>query len=178
MKQKGDAPRSSDLIAVGQVTRTVGIRGEVSVRPLTDNPDRFSKMREVWVGSGEVNVERLSVSGCRQNRSGLVLKFKEVETQADAEARRGQYLYVRKSKNTRPVPGSYFIHDIIGLQVVTETGEVVGDVNDVMQLPANDVWVVMKDGKEVLIPALKQVITSVDLKQRKVVIRPLEGMLE
>ncbi|MEX0735841.1 MAG: ribosome maturation factor RimM [Bacteroidota bacterium] len=178
MKQKGAAPRISDLIAVGQVTRTVGIRGEVNILSLADSPGRFKELTEVWVGPDESKVERFTIAGSRQNRSGVVLKLKELETQPAAEARRGQFVYVRKSKSRKPAAGTYFIHDILGLQVVTETGDVVGIVKDVMQLPANDVWVVVNDGKEVLIPALKHVIASVDLKQRRIVINPLEGMLE
>ncbi|MBI3110165.1 MAG: 16S rRNA processing protein RimM [Ignavibacteriales bacterium] len=178
MKLKGAAPLPSDLIAVGQVTRTVGIRGEVNLLSLTDDPRRFKELKEVWVGPDETAVERFTIAGSRQNRSGVVLKLKELETQSAAESRRGQLVYVRKSKGRKPASGSYFIHDIIGLQVVTEAGDIVGNVQDVLQLPANDVWVVMNDGKEMLIPALKQVIMAVDLKQRRVVINPLEGMLE
>lgn len=89
----------------------------------------------------------------------------------------GSSLQLRKTRSHRREV-LYFIHDIVGMNVLTEAGGQIGIVREVMQLPANDVWVVASGDKEILIPAIKEVIRSVDLQRRVVVIRPMEGLLE
>lgn len=87
-------------------------------------------------------------------------------------------MFVEARDTIAPKKGTYFIHDIIGMKMVTEAGDEVGTIRDVMELPANDVWVVGAGTREILVPAIKEVIRLVDLKGRTVVIRPIEGMLE
>jgi 16S rRNA processing protein RimM len=166
------------MIAVGRITKSVGIKGEVRVAMLTDSPDRFTSLKAIWCGAEEKSATRYSILSMRIERSAVVLKFKEIESRTTADELRGRYLFVDEKQKVAPPKGSYFIHDIIGMKVETEAGEEVGSVRDVMELPANDVWVVTSGTKELLIPAIKEVIRSVDVQGRRVVIRPLEGMLE
>jgi len=166
------------MIAVGRITKSVGIKGEVRVAMLTDSPDRFTSLKTIWCGAEETAAVRYSIVSMRIERSAVVLKFKEIDSRTSADELRGRYLFVDEKQKVAPAQGSYFIHDIIGMRVVTEGGEEIGNVRDVMELPANDVWVVTSGTKEFLIPAIKEVIRSVDVEGRRVVIRPLEGMLE
>ena len=166
------------MIAVGRITKSVGIKGEVRVAMLTDSPERFAKLKTVWCGTDETTAVRFSVLSMRIEQSAVVLKLKEIDSRSLADEHRGEYLFVEAKDMVAAAKGSYFIHDIIGMKVVTEVGEEVGSVRDVMELPANDVWVVASRTKEILIPAIKEVIRLVDLDGRTVVIRPLEGMLE
>jgi 16S rRNA processing protein RimM len=166
------------MIAVGRITKSVGIKGEVRVAMLTDSPERFTKLKAIWCGKDEATAVRCSILAMRIDKSAVVLKLKEIETRSSADEHRGDYLFVESRETVTPAKGSYFIHEIIGMKVVTEAGDEVGTVRDVMELPANDVWVVTSGTKEFLIPAIKEVIRSVDVKGRTVVIRPLEGMLE
>ena len=145
---------------------------------LTDSPERFAKLKAVWCGADENAAVRFSIVSMRIERSAVVLKLKEIDTRTLADEHRGEYLFVETKDVVAPAKGSYFIHDIIGMKVVTEAGEEVGSVQDVMELPANDVWVVASGTKEFLIPAIKEVIRQVDVDARTVVIWPLEGMLE
>ena len=156
----------------------MGIKGEVRVAMLTDSPERFAKLKAVWCGADENAAVRFSIVSMRIERSAVVLKLKEIDTRTLADEHRGEYLFVETKDVVAPAKGSYFIHDIIGMKVVTEAGEEVGSVQDVMELPANDVWVVASGTKEFLIPAIKEVIRQVDVDARTVVIWPLEGMLE
>jgi 16S rRNA processing protein RimM len=165
------------MIAVGRITKSVGIRGEVRVAILTDRPERFTKLKGVWCGSDETTAVWRQILSVRIDRSAVVLKLNEIDSRSVADEHRGDYLFVDEKDIVAPAKGSYFIHEIIGMKVVTEAGEEVGIVRDVMELPANDVWVVTSGTKEFLIPAIKKVIRQVDLKSRTVVIRPLEGML-
>jgi 16S rRNA processing protein RimM len=166
------------MIAVGRITKSVGIKGEVRVAMLTESPERFSKLKSVWCGTDETTAIRFPILSMRIEQSAVVLKLKEIDSRTLADEHRGEYLFVEAKDTVAPARGSYFIHDIIGMKVVTEAGEEVGSVRDVMELPANDVWVVNSGSKEFLIPAIKEVIRLVDLTGRRVVIRPLEGMLE
>jgi 16S rRNA processing protein RimM len=106
------------------------------------------------------------------------MKLKEIESRGAADQRRGEFVFVEEKDKTVPKKGSYFIDDIIGMKVVTDEGDEIGTVTEVMKLPANDVWVVTGGKSEILIPAIKKVIRSVDLQRRTVVIRPLEGLLD
>ena len=166
------------MIAVGRITKSVGIKGEVRVAMLTDSPERFAKLKAVWCGTEESKAVRFSILSVRIEQTAVVLQLKGIDSRSMADERRGEYLFVEAKDTVTPGKGSYFIHDIIGMKVLTEAGEEIGSVRDVMELPANDVWVVASGTKEFLIPAIKEVIRLVDLKGRRVVIRPLEGMLE
>lgn len=166
------------MIAVGRVTRSIGLKGELNVALLTDVPERFAKLKSVWVGADETQAVKHSVVSVRVGRSSAVLKLKDIDSRSDADGQRGRLVYVAEKDAIVPKKGSYFIHDVVGMKVLTEEGKELGTVQDVMQLPANDVWVVVADGKEVLIPATREIIRSVDLERRTVSIRPLEGLLE
>lgn len=178
MKRKRDAAQKTEMIAVGKVSKSVGIRGEVKVVPFTDDPQRFNGLQSVWLGTSEAPLEHLNVVSVRVERSSVALRLEGVDSRTAADAKRGKIVYVAEEEAVTPPKGSYFIHDIIGMDVRTESGEVVGAVKEVLQLPANDVWVVMKGEKEILIPAIKQVIKSVDLKRRAIVIHAIEGLLD
>lgn len=166
------------MIAVGRVTRSIGLKGEFNVALLTDVPERFAKLKSVWVGTDEAQAVKHSVISVRVGHSAVVLKLKDIDSRSAADERRGHLIFVAHKDAIVPKKGSYFIHDVVGMKVLTEAGEEVGTVREVMQLPANDVWVVVAGNKEVLIPAIKEIIKSVDLERRTVRIRPLEGLLE
>jgi len=166
------------MIAVGRITRSVGLKGELSVALLTESAERFGKLKTIWVGADEAGSRKHSVTGMRPSGRAVVLKLKDVVSRTDADALRGQTVFASERDAVKPKQGSYFIHDIIGMNVESEAGELIGTVRDVMELPANDVWVVQQGKKEYLIPAIKDVIRSVDLQRRIVTIRPLEGLLE
>ena len=166
------------MIAVGRVTRGVGLKGELNVSLLTDSSERFEKLKTVWIGTDESLAVKHAVLAVRMTSRAVVLKLNDVDSRTAADALRGQTVFAASRDAVAPKKGSYFIHDIIGMNVETEAGDKLGIVQDVMQLPANDVWVVVQGDKEYLIPAIKDVIRSVDVQRRQVVIRPLEGLLE
>ena len=176
--QEADAPRSSGMIAIGRVARSVGIRGEMNILPLTDDPERFTELKKVWIGPDEATLEQCTISSVRLARSGVIIKLKEIETRAAAESKRGSFIFIAEQDTGKLPAGRYFIHDIVGMEVSTSGGEVVGVIKEVLQLPANDVWVVVQGKREILIPAIKNVVASVDVKRRAVVIHPMEGLLE
>jgi 16S rRNA processing protein RimM len=166
------------MIAVGRISKSVGIEGELKVVPLTDDHRRFSKLSTVWVGRDEATSERCTISSVRIAGGSVVLKLKEVGSRTDAERRQNSFVFIPEEEASGPAKGSFYIHDIIGMEVSTDQGKALGSVRDVLQLPANDVWVVLRGKKEILIPATKEIIASVNVKKREIVIHPIEGLLD
>lgn len=166
------------MIAVGKISKSIGIKGEFKVTMFTDRPERFRNLEVVWIGADETTAKRHRVRSARVSKTAVVLGLEEIHSRSGADERRGEFVFVEKPDEVAPKRGSYYIHEIIGMNVVKESGEPVGIVQDVLTMPANDVWVVVGGNKEYLIPAIKQVIRSVDVRLRKIVIRPMEGLLD
>ncbi len=150
----------------------------MSVNPLTDDLQRFSKLKAVWVGTAEETAQRLTVEGFRFHRSHVILKLGGIESRSAADALRESFVFVEETASVSPKQGSYFIHDIVGMTVTTEGGEILGTVEEVWRMPANDVWVVRQNGKEILLPAINEIVRSVDLTRRAITIHAMEGLIE
>ncbi|MFZ5596300.1 MAG: ribosome maturation factor RimM [Bacillota bacterium] len=150
-------------IAVGKIVGTHGNRGLLKVLPLTDYPDRFWDMKSVTLELGGKQ-HTYTVAGVSRHRGHILLGLGEVSDMNGAEKLRGAMIMVARDELT-PLPvDSYYIFDIIGLQVYTPEGRRLGVVEDVIRTGANDVYVVNAGGKEqLLIPALKEVVTKVDI---------------
>ncbi|MCI0707782.1 MAG: ribosome maturation factor RimM [Ignavibacteriae bacterium] len=166
------------MIAIGQIAKSNGVRGAVNIRSLTDDVQRFLKLKAVWIGKEESETQRYEVESVRVQKTQAVMKLRSIDDREAADGLREQIVFVQESEAVQPSKGSYFFHDIIGMQVVTEEGEALGEVKDVWQMPANDIWVVSSNGKEILIPAIKVFIKSVDMERRTVVVHAIEGLLE
>ena len=156
-----------DLLRVGVITSTHGIRGEVKVFPTTDDPDRFKKLKECIIAGkrGNVNVTVQSVKFFKQY---VIVKFKEFDNINDIE------IYTVKCE-----PGEYFICDLIGLRVITDEGEELGNLTDVIETGANNVYEVTSDtGKIYYLPVIDQCILSHDMTNRTVTVHILKGLLD
>jgi 16S rRNA processing protein RimM len=168
----------SVMIAVGRITRSVGLKGELNLSMVTKNARRFEGLKHVWIGSDEQHATQHEVRAVRSTRTAVVMRVQGIESKPAADERRGQLVFVAEEEAVVPPKGTYFVHEIVGMDVETESGEIVGTIREVMEMPANDVWVVDAKGKEILLPAIKEVIRSVDVQRRRVIIRPMEGLLE
>lgn len=159
-------------IVVGKVTRAHGVRGEVSVLVLSEVPDRFADGATVWLEDGR----RLLVESSRENRGRLLVRFREVGDRATAEALRGSFLAIPESALPELSEGSWWPHQLEGSEVLTEEGRPLGRLVEVVLNPANDLWVTRDADREVLIPALRDVIVSVDVVAKRVVVRDIPGL--
>jgi len=169
---------ADQLYAVGTIVKAIGIAGEVVVQPMTDFPERFRKLRVLWLGSvgeavSEVGVEKAVVSA-----HGIRLKLRGIDDRSAAERVRGKLLFVDEARRAKLPKGRYFVHDVLGLAVRDEGGSDLGTVADVLRYPASDVYVVRGDRGEILIPAVKEFVRSVDLTARTMTVRLIEGMAE
>ena len=167
-----------DLLQVGIITSTHGVRGEVKVYPTTDDPRRFRRLKEVVLDTGKEKMN-LEIEGVKFFKQFVILKFKGLDNINDIEKYRQKSLYVTRKNAVRLQRDEYFIADLIGLKVQDEDGKELGTVKDVIETGANDVYEVeMEDGKSLLLPAIKQCILNVDVENGTMQVHVLEGLLD
>ncbi len=157
----------NDLIAVARITTPHGVRGEVKLQPLTDFPHRFAETESLLLADGT----RMVLESARLQRDTVLAKFKGMDTPEAWIPYRRQELFITEDA-LMPLPdGQYYIHQIIGLEVVDESGAVQGTVGDVLQTGSNDVYVVKtSDGKEILLPAIDTVVKRIDVPAGRMVV--------
>ena len=167
-----------DLLQVGIITSTHGVRGEVKVYPTTDDPRRFRRLKEVVLDTGKEKMN-LEIEGVKFFKQFVILKFKGLDNINDIEKYRQKSLYVTRKNAVRLQRDEYFIADLIGLKVQDEDGKELGTVKDVIVTGANDVYEgEMADGKSLLLPAIKQCILNVDVENGTMQVHVLEGLLD
>ena len=167
-----------DLLQVGSITSTHGVRGEVKVYPTTDDPRRFRRLKEVVLDTGREKLN-LEIEGVKFFKQFVILKFKGLDNINDIEKYRQKSLYVTRKNAVRLQRDEYFIADLIGLKVQDEDGTELGTVKDVIETGANDVYEVeMADGRSLLLPAIKQCILNVDVENGMMQVHVLEGLLD
>ena len=167
-----------DLLQVGIITSSHGVRGEVNVYPTTDDPRRFRRLKEVVLDTGKEKMN-LEIEGVKFFKQFVILKFKGLDNINDIEKYRQKSLYVTRKNAVRLQRDEYFIADLIGLKVQDEDGKELGTVKDVIETGANDVYEVeMADGKSLLLPAIKQCILNVDVENGTMQVHVLEGLLD
>lgn len=164
-------------LQVGVITQTHGIKGEVKVFPTTDDANRFKKLKSVILDNGR---ERLTVeiTGVKFFKQYVIVKFKEFDSINDVEKYKGAKLFITRDKAVKLQKDEYFIADLIGMEVVTEDKTPFGTLKEVMPTGANDVYVVSrKDGSEALLPAIKECILDIDIKQNIMTVHIMDGLL-
>ena len=167
-----------ETLRVGVITSTHRVHGEVKVFPTTDDPKRFKKLKEVLLDTGKGQIP-LEIVQIKFFKNMVILKFKGHDRIEDVEMYRGRDLLVTRDHAVELGPDENFIVDLIGLSVVTDEGESLGTLTDVLLTGANDVYeVTMEDGKKVLLPAIKQCILNVNLEAGKVLVHVLDGLLD
>ena len=165
-----------DLLKVGVITTTHGVRGEVKVYPTTD-PERFPELDYVLLDTGREK-RKLEIEKVRFFKNLVILKFKGIDNINDIEKYKGKSLYVTREHAVKLKKDEYFIADLIDMQVELEDGTVFGVLTDVMQTGANDVYCIRtEEHGEVLIPAIKDCILDVDVEAGKMKIHLLDGLI-
>ena len=165
-------------LQVGVISSTHGVRGEVKVFPTTDDVKRFKRLKEVILDTGKEELT-LEIEGVKFFKQFVILKFKGYDNINDIEKYKGKSLLVTRANAVRLRRDEYFIADLQGLTVVDEEDKVLGTLRDVMETGANDVYVIeMTDGRELLLPAIKQCILKVDIETGIMQVHVLEGLLD
>lgn len=165
-----------DLLQVGVITTTHGVRGEVKVFPTTDDANRFKKLKQVLLDTGKEYME-LEISQVKFFKNLVILKFKGIDNINDVEKYKSKGLYVTRENAVKLEKDEYFIADLIGLKAVSDEAEILGTVDDVLQTGANDIYVIHQEGRDdILVPAIKECIKSIDLTKGEMTIHLLEGL--
>ncbi len=167
-----------DLCIIGKILGPYGLKGQVCVKPITDFVERFKKLKRVYIGDNPVEVEEYYVVSSFLRHENVILKFKNVNDRTTAESFSGKFIYIPEEELVSLPDGFYYVHDLIGLKVYDVNGNKIGMITDVWLLPANDVYVVESKGKEVLIPAISDVVKKVDLEKKMVIIELMEGLID
>ncbi|NPV52156.1 MAG: 16S rRNA processing protein RimM [Firmicutes bacterium] len=170
------------FIEIGRITAPQGIKGEVRVMPSTDFPERFMGLDRVWVGRDPESASELGVESTRPHKKLILVKFAGISSVDEADRLRGLVVYVPEEQAVSLPPGRYFVHDVIGLDVISIYGEHIGRVVDVMMGKANDVYVVQADGepgreREILIPAIRDIVREINIDAKRMIIEPRKGLI-
>lgn len=162
-----------DYIKVGQIIGTFGIRGEIKLFPITSDINRFSKPVEYYIG---IDGPKVTVSKYRQDKNILIIKFNEFDNINLVEKYKGEYLYISSDDLMELEEDQYYHHELIGLKVY-EDAEFIGEIVNIIENPSNDIYVVKTfNGVEFYLPAVKQFILNVDLDNRIMKVKLIQGM--
>jgi 16S rRNA processing protein RimM len=175
---------STEFYVIGRVRRAHGIRGELVVEALTDAPDAiFAAGRRVFAGTrdGALSGDRRELRVVRSSpfKGGLIVAFEGIEDRSAADTWRDRYLLVPESEVQPPDEGELFIHDLVGMQVVRLSGDALGVVTEVFELPQGPMMEVKRErGKPVLLPFNEETVVDVDAERRVIRVDPLEGLVD
>jgi 16S rRNA processing protein RimM len=173
--QAGLAASEPRFLIIGKVERPHGVRGEVRVSILTDLPERFTWLKRVFVG--DRTLREYGVEAARLHGGTVLLKLTGIDDRNAAESLRSMLLQVPAEESIPLEEGEYFLYQLVGLEVVSETGEVIGELQEVIETGANYVFLVRGPLGEVLLPDTKEVVRQIDFEQRRMTVHLLPGLL-
>lgn len=167
-----------DYLEIGQIVNTYGIKGFVKVNPFTDDITRFEKLKSVYIDI-KGNLKDFTIEEVKYSKNMVLLKFKEIPDINEAEKYRNYYIKISRDNAIKLPKDTYFIADLIGLEVYNEkTNELLGKVDDIFPTGSNDVYVVKDElGKQILLPGTKEVIKIVDLGNGKIFVNLIKGLI-
>ena len=166
------------MLAVGKIVKAFGIRGDVIVQPMTDDPERFAALTRVYLGRSDSRAEAVetTVHDVRIDARGVRLRLGAIPDRTAAEQSVGLLLLVADADRIPLKDGQYFVHELIGVTVRSEEGEILGRLKDVIHMPAQDVYVVGTDGEDFMIPAVAEFVRGVDVTARTMTVRLIDGI--
>jgi len=168
---------SNDFIVIGKVVSTQGNKGEVNVLPLTDSIDRFKNLDNVFLRNKNSKIA-LNVEKIRIKKDTIILKLKDIENIEEARMIVGSFLEVERKNAVKLPKNTYFIFEIIGLEVYDENNIFLGKVENVIRTGSNDVYVVKrKDKEELFIPAIHDVVKNISLEKKRITINMVDGLI-
>lgn len=166
-----------EYLKVGQISNAHGVKGEVKVYPLTDNIKRFSKLKFIFMKNHDEYI-KIEIQGVKYLKDFVVLKLANIENMNEALKYKNEYIYVDRENAVKLPKDSYFISDLIDMEVNTNEGEYLGKVTSVFSTGSNDVYEIKSEiGKVILVPAIKDVILEIDVANKKMLIKLLEGLV-
>lgn len=168
----------SEMISIGKISRHHNRDGEVKCLILSDYPERFLEIERVFLEKGE-DIKRMHLETVRFHKDFAIIKFEEVNSLKEAERLKDYYVKLPAQEALVLPEGHFFLHDMIGLEVYTEQeNEFIGLLEDIITTGSHDIYVVHQGKEEFLIPAIHEIVKEIDIENRKMIIDPIEGLLD
>ena len=168
-----------DLVVIGLILKPHGIKGEVKVKPITDFPERFLKLKRAFLVSGSGAQKEIAIERAKVLRDIVLLKIRDIDSISEAEKYRGSEIVVMPEDRIELPPDYYFESDLIGMQVVLSHGQEIGTIVDVQSYPAQDMLIVKTvSGREILLPFVKEIVPELLPEERKVVVNNISGLID
>ena len=165
------------LMEIGQIVNTYGIKGFLKVVPYTDDITRFEELKSIYIEMKN-SLKTFIIEEVKYSKNLVLLKLKGIDDINTAENYKGSYIKIDRKDAVELPENSYFIVDLIGIKVITDNNEELGNIVDVYPTGANDIYVVKNElGKQVLLPAIGDVIKDVDIKNKKMIVHLIEGLV-
>lgn len=166
-----------EYFEVGQIVNTNGLKGFVKIKPFTDNIKEFETFDSIYVQEKD-NLVEYKIEAVRYVKQMVLIKLKGIDNIDMAEALRNLYVKVKRDSLPKLQKNSYYIADLLECDVYTVDGDVLGKMDDVFKTGSNDVYVVKStEGKQILLPAIKDVIQNIDINNKKIIVKLMEGLL-
>ena len=166
------------MFTIGKIVNTHGVKGELKIMPTTDDPKRFSSLKEVYVE--HKGLKTYAIESVRYHKQFVLLKLKGIDNMTDGELFKGGLIKIERKDSLPLKEDEYYISDLFDLEVYTEEGRHLGKIKDVIYTGSNDVYVVERiDGNtDLLLPAIKQVVKSGQIEEKKTIVQLVEGLEE
>lgn len=166
-----------EYFEIGQIVNHFGIKGMVKVNPFTDDISKFEELKTILLEQNKKLTE-IQIEEVKYSKNQVLLKLKGIDTVEEAEKYRGCYLKIARKDAKKLPKDTYFIADLIGTTVYTEEGVLLGKVQDIYNSGASDIYVVKDDnGKQILLPAINEVIKDIDIEQEKITVHLIKGLI-
>ena len=164
-----------EYLEIGQIVNTQGLKGEVRINPFTDDITRFDKLKKIYVDKDK---KKLEIEKVRYVKNLVIAKFKGLNKIEDVECFKGKYIFIDEIDKLQLPEDTYYITDLIGSKVIDNaTNNEIGTITDVFSTGSNDVYVVKTLDKEILLPAIKQVILNIDINEKIINVNLIEGLI-
>ncbi len=166
-----------EYLEIGQIVNTFGVKGMVKVKPFTDDITRFDKLKKVYICK-KASMEEVEIEEVKYHKNMVLLKIKGINDMNQAEKCKGLYLKIHRKDAIKLPKDTYFIADLLGLEVYTDEGVLLGKVDDIYNTGSNDIYVVKDDlGKQILLPGTKEVLKEISLEKEKIVVHLIKGLI-
>ena len=165
------------FLEIGQIVNVFGVKGMVKIMPYTDDIKRFDRLKSVYIKNNKESKE-YEIEEVKYHKNMVLMKLKGIDNIDDANLLRQSYLLVDRDKEEPLEEGVYYIVDLIGLEVYTDDGKLLGIVDDIFNTGSNDIYSVKdENGKEILLPGIDEVIKKVDLEGGKIIVHLIPGLI-
>ncbi len=165
-------------VNIGLILGPFGVKGELKIMPLIDDANKLAELKEVLIGKENEESEMYEITRIRVHKTLVIIKLKGVSSREDSIPFKNAYLRIPRDQLKELGEDQFYIMDLQGIEVSTTKGVKLGILADVIETPANDIYLIQGDNRKYLIPAVKDIIKSVDIENKKMEIEPIEGLLD